>query len=110
MQSFKGVGEKVTVDGKTYDVALRFKRDYKPYSMHLIDGRFDKYMGTDKPSNYSSDLRLVDTSRHVDRKVHIWMNNPLRYGGETFYQSQMEIDPMTGREFTVLVWSPTPAG
>jgi ABC-type transport system involved in cytochrome c biogenesis permease subunit len=83
-------------------VALRFKRDYKPYSMHLIDGRFDKYMGTDKPSNYSSDLRLVDTSRNVDRKVHIWMNNPLRYGGETFYQSQMEVDPATGREFTGL--------
>ncbi|HVU86620.1 MAG TPA: cytochrome c biogenesis protein CcsA [Pirellulales bacterium] len=102
LQSFKGVAEKVTVDGKTYDMALRFKRDYKPYSMHLIDGRADKYMGTNTPSNYSSDLRLVDTSRHVDRKVHIWMNNPLRYGGETFYQSQMEVDPATGREFTGL--------
>jgi ABC-type transport system involved in cytochrome c biogenesis permease subunit len=30
------------------------------------------------------------------------MNNPLRYGGETFYQSQMEVDPTTGREFTGL--------
>jgi len=23
----------------------------------------------------------------VDRKVKIWMNNPLRYRGETFYQA-----------------------
>ena len=102
MQSLRNMPEQVTVDGKTYDVYLRFKRDYKPYSMYLIDGRFDKYMGTDKPSNYSSDLRLVDTGRHVDRKVHIWMNNPLRYAGETFYQSQMDVDPATGREFTGL--------
>jgi ABC-type transport system involved in cytochrome c biogenesis permease subunit len=102
LQSFRGVPEHVTVDGKTYDMSLRFKRDYKPYSMHLIDGRFDKYMGTDKPSNYSSDLRLVDATRQVDRKVHIWMNNPLRYAGETFYQSQMDVDPATGREFTGL--------
>ena len=59
LQSFRGVPEHVTVDGKTYDLSLRFKRDYKPYSMYLIDGRFDKYMGTDKPSNYSSDLRWL---------------------------------------------------
>jgi ABC-type transport system involved in cytochrome c biogenesis permease subunit len=29
----------------------------------------------------------VDRSRNEDRDLHIWMNNPVRYAGETFYQS-----------------------
>jgi hypothetical protein len=37
--------------------------------------------------NFSSDVRLVDPSRNVDRNVRIWMNNPLRYAGETFFQA-----------------------
>ncbi|HEX7450555.1 MAG TPA: cytochrome c biogenesis protein ResB, partial [Pirellulales bacterium] len=77
--------EQVAVEDKNYHVELRFKRDYKPYAIHLIDVRFDKYMGTNTPRNYSSDVRLIDPSRHEDRQVKIWMNNPLRYAGETFY-------------------------
>jgi hypothetical protein len=55
--------------------------------VHLIDFRHDKYLGTDTPKNYSSLVRLIDPERDVDREVKIWMNNPLRYRGETFYQS-----------------------
>lgn len=93
--------QKLEVDGKTYDVALRFQRHYKPYSVKLDDVRADMYLGTNTPKNYSSDIRLVDPTRNVDTDVHIWMNNPLRYGGETFYQSSY--DPGSGgREVTVL--------
>ena len=77
----------VTVAGKTYGIALRFKRDYKPYTMHLIDFKHDKFVGTDKPRNFSSLVRLVDPANNEDRQVLIWMNHPLRYAGETFYQS-----------------------
>jgi len=93
--------QKVAVDGKTYDVALRFKRSYRPYSMHLYDVRFDKYVGTNTPRNYSSEVQLVDSTRHVDRRVKIWMNNPLRFAGETFYQSEFKVDP-AGNELTNL--------
>jgi ABC-type transport system involved in cytochrome c biogenesis permease subunit len=93
--------QKVELDGKSYDLQLRFKRTYKPYSIHLADVRADMYLGTNTPKNYSSDIRLVDKSRNVDRDVHIWMNNPLRFAGETFYQSSY--DPGEGgREVTVL--------
>jgi ABC-type transport system involved in cytochrome c biogenesis permease subunit len=90
----------VKIGDKSYDVALQFKRTYKPYSMQLRDVRFDKYLGTQTPKNYSSDVRLVDPSRNVDRDVKIWMNNPLRFAGETFYQSSYFVD--RGREGTVL--------
>ncbi|MCA9120740.1 MAG: cytochrome c biogenesis protein CcsA [Planctomycetaceae bacterium] len=93
--------ETVPVDGKDYHVELRFKRTYKPYSLRLIDVRKDDYIGTSTPRNYSSDVQLVDASRSVDREVRIWMNNPLRYAGETFYQSGYHADP-SGVESTTL--------
>ena len=77
----------VVVDGRSFDISLRFKREYKSYEMSLIDFRHDKYPGTETPMNYSSDVRLVDRVRGEDRRVRIFMNNPLRYRGETFYQS-----------------------
>lgn len=94
--------EKVEVDGVTYDVSLRFKRDYKPYKFQLIDVRKDDYLGTNTPRNYSSDVRIVDPTRNVDHEVKIWMNNPLRFAGETFYQSGYHMDPQTKREATTL--------
>jgi ABC-type transport system involved in cytochrome c biogenesis permease subunit len=79
--------QEVTVGDKTYLIQLRFKRLYKPYTIHLIDFRFDRYLGTNVAKNFSSDVRLVDPTRNVDRNVRIWMNNPLRYAGETFFQA-----------------------
>ncbi len=94
--------DKVEADGKTYHLYLRFKRTYKPYSLTLLDVRKDDYPGTDTPRNYSSDVRLVESGRNVDRETKIWMNNPLRFSGETFYQSGYFRDPETGFESTTL--------
>ncbi len=84
--------EPVEVDGKPFEVALRFKRLPKSYSVQLIDFRHDRYVGTDTPKNYSSEVRLLDPEHNVDRTVKIWMNNPLRYGGDTLYQSSFDRD------------------
>lgn len=92
----------VSVDGKEYEVALRFQRHYKPYKFQLIDVRKDDYLGTNTPRNYSSEVHLVDESRNVDRQLKIWMNNPLRFAGETFYQSGYHMDPQTKKEGTTL--------
>ncbi len=73
--------------GRTYHLYLRFKRQYLPFAMHLIDFRHDKYLGTDKPKNFSSRLRLVDPGRGENREVLIRMNEPLRYAGLTMYQA-----------------------
>lgn len=92
----------VEVDGKIWHLYLRFKRSYKPYSLTLIDVRKDDYPGTDTPRNYSSEVRLVDTAQNVDRETKIWMNNPLRFSGETFYQTRYFREPETGFESTTL--------
>ncbi|MFO0833169.1 MAG: cytochrome c biogenesis protein ResB [Phycisphaerales bacterium] len=80
-------GQAVTVDGKQYMVELRFKRTYKPYTIRLVDFRHDKFVGTDKPRNFSSQVRLLDPAHNTDREVLIYMNSPLRYSGDTLYQA-----------------------
>jgi cytochrome c biogenesis protein ResB len=82
--------EPVEVDGTTYWLALRHKRQYKPYSIKLIDFRHDRYLGTDTPRNYSSQIQLVDSENNENREALIYMNNPLRYRGETFYQASFK--------------------
>ncbi len=77
----------VDVAGRPIGLKLRAKRIYFPYSLTLKDFRFDRYAGTNIAKNYSSLVRLQDPARNVDREVLIWMNNPLRYAGTTFYQS-----------------------
>ncbi|MEX0727299.1 MAG: cytochrome c biogenesis protein CcsA [Planctomycetaceae bacterium] len=102
LQSEIGQPETLTVGDKTYEVALRFERDYKDYSVTLLDVRKDDYLGTDTPRNYSSDVRIVESGGDVHEKIHIWMNNPLRYAGATFYQSGYNKNPNTGVEGTTL--------
>lgn len=77
----------LSVDGKTYEISLRSARHYKPFSLELLKFSHDKYQGTDIPKNFSSRVRVKNTRSGEDREVLIYMNNPLRYGGETFYQS-----------------------
>jgi ABC-type transport system involved in cytochrome c biogenesis permease subunit len=98
----QGRPDTIDVGGKAYEMEMRFRRHYKPYSFQLIDVTKDDYLGTDTPRNYSSTLRLIDSSRGIDQEVHTWMNNPLRFADETFYQSSYQRDPESGREFTTL--------
>lgn len=75
------------VDGKEYRVGLRFQREYTPFTISLEEFHHDVYPGTDIPKNFSSKIRLLDPEQHEDREVLIYMNNPLRYRGATFYQA-----------------------
>jgi hypothetical protein len=79
-----------THDGHTWKIVMRAERLYQPFSIHLLEVHHDVYAGTDIPKNYSSRVRLMSPDRTGDREVLIYMNNPLRYGGLTFYQYQMD--------------------
>lgn len=81
-----------TLDGRTFEMTLRPQRFYKMFSLHLLEFRHDKYPGTEIPRNFSSRVRLDRADTGESREVLIYMNNPLRYGGETFYQSSFDPD------------------
>ncbi|HVS53321.1 MAG TPA: cytochrome c biogenesis protein CcsA [Opitutaceae bacterium] len=85
-----GAPQTFTYDGHTWRLTLRPERAYKPFAITLLATQHDVYPGTDIPKNYSSRVRIVTPDSHDDHDVLIYMNNPLRYGGLTFYQYQMD--------------------
>lgn len=85
-----GVPQTFSFDGRTWEIALRFKRHYKPFTLTLLQFSHDKYPGTEIPKNFSSRVRVKSDDGQDDREVLIYMNNPLRYGGLTFYQAGFE--------------------
>lgn len=85
--SFNSASESVTVDGQSYDIALRFRRIYHPYTVTLNDFQKNDYKGTKTVQDFSSYITLNDPVRKAKFDNRIWMNNPMRYDGKTFYQS-----------------------
>jgi len=83
----------IKVGDHEYNLALRFERQYYPFSVTLKDFEFKRYVGTNTAKSYESLVQLKDPQENVDREIKIWMNNPLRYSGMTFYQSNF--DPET---------------
>jgi len=81
--------------GKACQIVLRPKRFYKPFAIQLLQFRHDRYAGTDIPKNFSSRIRLTDPAKHEDRESLIFMNNPLRYRGYTFFQAGFDNNDTT---------------
>ena len=84
--------QEFTFNHHTYQMLLRPERFYLPFSLTLLNFRHDVYPGTDIPKNFSSRVRLQNLDNGEDREVRIYMNNPLRYEGETFYQASYDPD------------------
>ena len=84
--------EQFAYNHRSYELRMRSERYYMPFSLHLIEFRHDKYPGTDIPKNFSSRVRLQNLDTGEDREARIYMNNPLRYGGLTFYQASFDPD------------------
>ena len=84
----------LSVEGRSFTLQLRPTRYYKPFSLTLLKFTHDKYPGTDIPKNFSSRVRVERPDTGENREALIYMNNPLRYAGETYYQSSYdERDP-----------------
>lgn len=91
------------LEGDTpYEVALRFKRIPKPYNVTLEKFTFARYEGTNTAKNYQSDVRFRDPDQNVDISVPIYMNNPLRYGGDTLYQADWDRETERGTVLQVV--------
>ncbi|WP_309398441.1 cytochrome c biogenesis protein [Cerasicoccus maritimus] len=82
-------------EGKRYDLALRFERTYFPFTLQLKDFKHDKYPGTEIPRNFSSDVIIDNPETGENRPTLIYMNNPLRYGGYTFFQASFANEDTT---------------
>jgi len=79
--------QSVSVDGKDYSLSIRPRRLYYPFTITLKDFKHDIYKGTEIPKNFSSAVRLDNKETGETRDALIYMNHPLRYAGNTFYQA-----------------------
>ena len=84
-----------TYAGRTWKLMFRTRRDYQPFALSLVKFTFDRYPGTEIPKNFSSRVKIKSPDGRDDREALIYMNNPLRYAGLTFYQSGFERDERT---------------
>ncbi|WP_243316207.1 cytochrome c biogenesis protein ResB [Geothrix paludis] len=82
-----GAPQSFTHEGHTYLLTMRLRRQYLPYAFTLKQFRHDVYPGTEIPKNFSSLVQVVNPSQKESREVLIYMNQPLRYEGKTFYQA-----------------------
>jgi hypothetical protein len=76
--------------GRSWKIAMRPTRLYEPYSITLEKFSHDIYPGTDIPKNFSSKVRVNPPGGGEGRDVLIYMNNPLRYAGLTYYQASFD--------------------
>lgn len=82
--------QKVNDGKRDYRVTLRFERYYKPYTIHVKEVRADRFTGSDIPRNYSTQLERFDEDHPRGEEAIIRMNEPMRFSGETFYQSGID--------------------
>jgi hypothetical protein len=75
---------------RTWKISLRPERRYFPFSLTLLKFSNDLYPGTDIPKNYSSRVTVDNHDGSAPRESLIYMNNPLRYGGYTFFQKSFD--------------------
>jgi len=81
-------------NGQEYTFVLRPARIYHPFSLTLLKATHTVYPGTDIPKDFRSRVRIDNPQAGERREVEISMNHPLRYGGYTFYQYQMDAGQM----------------
>jgi cytochrome c biogenesis protein ResB len=83
------VPQTVVADGKPFTFTLRPQRIPHPFSLTLLKATHTVYPGTDIPKDFRSRVRIDNALTGERREVEISMNHPLRYGGYTYYQYQM---------------------
>lgn len=91
--------EQVEIDGKPFEMAIRYRQERKGYDVFLKDVQRIDYSGTETPRDYSSVIVITDRETGESQEDKTWMNNPVRYQGETFYQSRYNKLPTGNGQF-----------
>ena len=84
--------QSLTFNNRTYQLVMRTRRLYEPYTLQLMKFQHDVYAGTDIPKNFASRILLQRPDTGEKREVLIYMNSPLRYAGKTYYQASFDPD------------------
>lgn len=90
-----GQPQTFTYQKRNFLITLRSTRTYMPFTVQLLKFTHDRYPGTQIPKNFASRVRVKSDDGQTDREILIFMNNPLRYAGYTFFQSGFDNNDTT---------------
>lgn len=100
--------QEFTFANRRFQIALRPTRYYTGHALELLSFKHDKYIGTDKPKDFRSRVRLHDPAVGRPREIDIYMNNPLRHAGLTYFQAGFdEMDPNARTTILQVVQNPS---
>ncbi|MGD9557616.1 MAG: c-type cytochrome biogenesis protein CcsB [Mangrovibacterium sp.] len=90
------VGDPVTWMAGTAPVKLTYGSEpvSLPFSLYLRDFQLERYIGSESPSSFASEITLIDKEKGVNRDVRVFMNNTLKYREYRFYQSSYDQDEL----------------
>jgi hypothetical protein len=94
----------LTLSGKPVSLQLRLKHYPLGFSLKLTDFIKNVHPGTDVASSFESYADLKENGG--SRPVKIWMNNPLRHEGYTFFQASFSQGPGFEKSTFAVVTNP----
>lgn len=81
--------QRIYLEDRVYFVSYANRRIELAFPLTLNKFNMDTYQGTDRAATYESEVTVPDRGN-----VTISMNEPLKHGGFTFYQSSFQRDDM----------------
>lgn len=87
-------GKKVIIEVTKENLTL-------PFEVALSQFKMDKDPGTNNPASYESFIKLFDDGKMSNH--HVFMNNPLKHSGFTFYQASYSQDSSGNYNSTLAV-------
>ena len=89
---FEGQGKLLNIGGREVFIQYTKKRLTLPFYIFLEKFKIGTDPGTTKAASYESDVIVKDVPNAAEKKANISMNEPLKYGGYTFYQASYSIE------------------
>jgi hypothetical protein len=88
----EGRARSFNVAGQQLTFTYGKKRLLLPFQMFLKKFTIGTDPGTTKAASYESDVILKDRMKGTDVSARVSMNEPVKYGGYTFYQASYQIE------------------
>jgi hypothetical protein len=87
----EGASFPISVGDTVLETSFQRDRFNLPFSLHLKKFTMGTDPGTNKAASYESDVQVEDPLNAKAPAAHISMNEPLQYGGYTFYQASYQL-------------------
>lgn len=88
-----GESQTLNLDGKKVSIAYGNATIPLPFTIQLEKFTVGRDPGTNNPASFTSNVILDQSGVFLHKKTSIYMNNPLKWGGYTFYQSSYQEIP-----------------